>query len=569
LQQNTAIDRDDEIKKEWIELVKEFSKISDRFLFDWDFGRFLNDASADMVCDMDEERKIFFRNNKLPQDISLIMDATSIKDLADKIVSTGNRDRKGEQEEDERLKRVIRMYEEGEKKKKVNDLVSMLKNKIPYLQSFFGLKVGLHSKITPAQLALLHILFLVENKGNKLHQGLLDKLLTSSFLRFYPNNSNYYEHFIFIRSCLLQKITFQEAYCFENVKGLICFAVNGMEKHLLQCTTDYIKSLDEDKGAKLDDKIYKNIFNIRLLNCTRYLLAKKRNKKYTWDDPVSCDLSDAESVWIEAYFHFIKLGIRDVVNEPVLPGYGIENGSCDIWDRIRFLNNEEFLALRNTLPDFSYGYTAQKSLLQLRDFIMDNVQEVVHLIADDDNEVKRLKTNVKNHCNCYINLCNFMWRNSLISAPTLNELMKIIYLFEKCCSHKVNIQKNGFRGGEPKRRTISMKTILLYFNFDYCDDIQGDKLVYGFEHTQEGDFADIFYGIMAFCNTIVSISNQESGCLIKERKKMKRALYRYFNKMIPLLKQNDDSFCLLSDYVEEFFPTKHLRRFCLHVMKNM
>ncbi|MPL75058.1 hypothetical protein SDC9_20879 [bioreactor metagenome] len=570
--------QDDPTENDWTELVQDFSQFNDRLLFNGDFIRFLSPATVDMVSDLDEERDRILQCNALSESINLIMDATSIRDLAKKIAATVKIKEQCDPDENPKVKKIA---EEAQRQGDLESFIPILKNKIPHLKNFFGVEVKKGDKLTSSQLALLHILFMVENSEETRHKGLLAKLLESSFLQFYPADTNYHKHIIFIKSCFLQKMEFIEAYRIEYIKGLIYYGVNTIENFLYKSAEEYIIN---QLGS--GEKLRTNTLRRNLINAICCQLEKKNTQKIVKNSPISQELSADEKEFIEAYFYFIKLGIHSTIDEPIIPTYDAETHYCNIWAKMK-LNNQYnelviadatvknitqlfekhkqknvLMALGELTGFFSDLSIVTKKLPQIKEFIKNHSKKIAEVLVDGESRTDNWGRNIKNHCDCCINLCDFVLRNGLVEINCLNDFINYIYLFEKCCADEVSLPIAGFRGGKARRRSIAMKTVLLYFN-----DNMNSKL--SFDNIDSMEFSDVFFGIIAFCNTLNAINRMEGRSIIESRQTLRRLLYVYFSEAIPLLKQKDYPFKSFTNYAEDIFPPELIHQFCLQEIKNL
>ncbi|SCM82573.1 hypothetical protein KL86SPO_50344 [uncultured Sporomusa sp.] len=588
----------------WIEMVKKFSKLTDKFLFD----------EKSFLHGQDIEREINeldVKRDKVDSETEIIMDAKSLRQLAGKIVEQDKSFKSSE--EDARVKKAD---EQSKKDIESDRIYEQLQGKTRYLKYYFGI-VTPDSLLSSSELALVHILYETEKmvhpvaqekslnkkdskeKPNK-GKGKLNDLLEASFLRFYQNNNPYYEYMIFIKACLLQKISFKEAYCCEYVRGLIYFGVNAFEDQLYNIIKHSMQRIDEDTAHQLEQKSDENHMRRLLCNHTRWqwiqrLREFKSNKeKYRWDNPVS-DISDEENNFIQAYYHFSKLGVRDVINQPILSQVKERKQflllklvcqstladnitSWNTWRDGELIPKKPFY---KNFPRFSCWEDARKDLEKLKNHIKENSKVLGWLVVgvepefwflvdkkeasvkDKKKRIKNQGRNIKNHAECYIGLCEFIWQNKLLPNISEEVFLIIIYLYEYYSNIEEKINKPGFRAGEAARREMSIKTILSYFK-----NVDRDFTSYQFDNIPGKEFCDVFYGIVAFCNAVLSFSHEERNDLVTERKKMKRALYKYFNKMIPLLKQHDYPFPTLNHLREELFPEEQLKIFCEDMLKT-
>lgn len=549
----------------WMDMVKEFTQKSDEFLFggnsNMDFSSYY-----DLACRSDERKEELNLKNEI------IMDAKSLDDLKNKIYNADNT-----------------------LATDLSNINGQLTGKIAYLNIYFGIDRS-EEELRSSDLAILHILYKVFNDAN-LKKGILSNTKKSTFLRFYQNQYNpYCDTILFIRSCFLQVIGFKEAYYIEHVRRLIYLALNTTEDKFYENIISIMSEFDNKKKDLLRDIYVSSNVRKKLCNLISAQLESILNtKKYEWQHPASDNLTENEIDFIQAYFHFITLGVEDVVNKPLLSLKNtkrfsdmIDNG-CSI------------------LPEF--GEWCERS--DLRDIINKNSLYIAQFIADEELDLikdrKNLESrqaNIKNHCDNYIKLCKFLYDTNILKGINHIKFLILIYLCEKCRRDKINIRKEGYQGGIPERKTISMKTVFDYVeknDLSFFEPTLTKKFIeYARENIKrkengqkpidDGNFIEKLrqkdmnqlkrmedankvvddkevikiYGLIAFGNTVESLYRGESKALLESRKQMRKYLYTYFKKTIPLLKQRNFPFKSLEDYREDILPQELLRR----VVKN-
>ncbi|MEN6414246.1 MAG: hypothetical protein ABFC84_16020 [Veillonellales bacterium] len=534
----------------WMDLVKEFTRISDQFLFDGESHLHHKDY-YDTACRFDE------RKDQIHFVKGIIMDAESFDDLAIRI-KNANSD----------------LLLDG------TNIYGQLANKIKYLDIYFGIEKVEREELKSADLAILHILYKVFNDEN-LPSVILDRAKSSTFLRFYHNQYNpYSEVILFIRSCFLQQIGFKEAWNIEYVRGLIYSALNATEDMFYDNIKKIVSNMDKEKERLLLDNSVESAVRKKLCDYISSFLEGEVSKEYKWNDPVSDNLTKDEVDFVCAYFHFITLGIEDVINKPLI-----------------ILNNTKAFIKRldrgfNFLPNFKEWFD-YKSLGQ---FVKSNSLYIAQFIADeeldlviDQKELEKRKNNIENHCDNYIKLCKFMYDANFLRNINSTKFLIFIYLYEKCSRDGIMFKKEGYRGGKVSRNSISMKAVFRYVServdLDFLklgedlskyikDQINGKNQISYSDFLKQQEEKDIgrhkritaanqlidddevtkIKGVIAFANTVESLYHRESKALIKSRKRMRSYLFEYLKRNIPLLKQKNFPVKRLTDLKEKIFP---------------
>lgn len=523
------------------DMVKEFAQKSDRFLFDRDY--------MFPAVDYDEVKRFDERKKEIASKPVLIMDAESLDDLIDKI------------------SKADASFEKDNK-----SIGDQLKNIMKYLNTYFGVdRQG--EELRPADFTLLHILYQVYNEDRQ-KKGILYDVQDSVFMRFYQSEYNpYYKIMLFIRTCFFQKIDFKEAYHIERVRRLVYDGIITTEERFFDDVKNIITKIDKKKLNLLNYNYISNHVRKHICIFASYMLKGLLSKKTVWEWRIEKELSEFEYDFLQAYFHFILLGIEDAINEPLI--------SLENTEKVMSKINENY----NIIPEIREWYDRD-----LRSIIKENSQSIAQLISDEESDLlkdkkklKAIKANIKNHCDNYIRLCKFIYDNNVLKEIDSKKILILIYLYEKCSRDKIYIYKEGYKAGKRKRNKISMKNALSYLEKIDLSFLERGKDTEAFilediKRRNDGleplDFDEFrrkqdakesallkriadadkvidddevykIYGLIALGYTIKSLYNGESKALIKSRKKMKKELYEYCKINIPLIKHQN---CPFSDF---------------------
>ena len=429
----------------------------------------------------------------------------------------------------------------------------VLENKKEYLQAYFGVKYeGEWSKKEIYQIhQLLLILYKCENRDEKGKRGILKNMQAASFWRFRNEKENpYYEQMFFIRQELLKALYFEDAIVIEYVAGLYRFCINSLAEATVQRVIDELvvdgwDFLFGNYESEIHDDLYKLIVvNLKRLNSEKQTLVQKPNDLFGY-----------------AYLRFLLLGIEDTIEEPRMiididQLHKEESWRFDVhpvWQRLDKM--VKFAPKKIICVDESKNLAKirkGKDLIPISDFVKDSAKDIAREIWQEKFEEKHYVA-IRRGANNYSKLALLYSLYTLKTPPyeiTIVEILTIIHLYENCKSGK-KTQRTGYNGGQFGRRDKMFKTIMGYLP----DDISNDIMIKAIE--------DGLYEIVCFMNTLNALIANESERTVKNRVEIRKELFIYLKKVIPLLELEPHTYRTLTDIAESIMSTDELQQYCI------
>ncbi len=432
---------------------------------------------------------------------------------------------------------------------------SFVRDKIVYLQDYFGIAYD-DQNWSQEQWFQVHQLLLILVKCEAKKTGILRRIREASFWRFRHEEGNPYWDFMqFIRRELLKSISFQDAVTLEYFAGTLRFCTNTLADAIVSRVTD------ENSG-------WCHISTNEVRNDLYPLILKRLKELNT---SVETDFKKPEDLFIRAYLHFLLLSIDDELQEPRLeidlsllykekPDY-ITPFVEEKWKESRFSDNQAKNPVVGDVNTAAHIHW-QGNFELVESFVVRETSKIVSEIWRNDSLVNRTesemarllknrKQNIKRHSKGYAKvalLFLFYNRRKPPFVISLNELLGLIYLYEKCQFAQLT-KRTGYNGGKNEHRDKTFTAII----GDLGDNI---PLSIVFRDVERG-----WYEISCFMNTLNLLLDNATENGRSTSIEIKKELVRYLKKVIPVLGEESRIYRDITEIGEGIISTGKLRSY--------